>query len=123
MGLTPKQIVPIKADAEALPFDKEFFDAIICTDSYNYFGRFENYLDDKLLPILKKGGILLIAIPGMKKDLHTNLPAELLLSWTPEQLDYIHDIPYWTRILEKSSGAKILSIREISQVRIFYLTP
>ncbi len=123
MGLTPKQIIPIKADAEALPFDKEFFDAIICTDSYNYFGRFENYLDDKLLPILKKGGILLIAIPGMKKDLHANLPAELLLSWTPEQLDYIHDIPYWTRILEKSSGAKILSIREISQVRIFYLTP
>lgn len=113
MGLTSKQIVPIKADAEALPFNKEFFDAILCTDSYNYFGRSENYLDAKLLPFLKKGGILLIAVPGMKKDLHANLPAELLLSWTPEQLDYIHDIPYWTHLLKKSRGANILSIREM----------
>lgn len=49
----------------------------------------------------------------MKKDLHANLPAELLLSWTPEQLDYIHDIPYWTHLLKKSRGANILSIREM----------
>ena len=31
----------------------------------------------------------------MKKDCHNNIPKELLLSWTPAQLDYIHDIEYW----------------------------
>ena len=36
MGLTDEQIVPVKADAEALPFEKEFFDAVVSTDSYNY---------------------------------------------------------------------------------------
>lgn len=90
MGLDREQIIPVKADACDLPFEKEFFDAVVSTDSYNYFGRDGRYLDDKLLPFVKKGGYIYIAIPGMKKDCHQDLPKELLLSWTPEQLDYMH---------------------------------
>lgn len=33
MGLSDEQIIPIKADATDLPFETEFFDAIISTDS------------------------------------------------------------------------------------------
>ena len=79
MGLTEKQIIPVKADAENLPFEKEFFDAVVSVDSYNYFGRDTRYLDDKLLPFVKSGGYIYIAIPGMRKDCHDNLPPELLL--------------------------------------------
>ena len=39
MGISSEQITPVKADAAALPFEKNFFDAIVSTDSYNYFGR------------------------------------------------------------------------------------
>lgn len=39
MELTEDQIIPIKADATDLKYDKEFFDAVVSTDSYNYFGR------------------------------------------------------------------------------------
>ena len=95
MGLTEDQIIPVKADATGLKYEKEFFDAVVSTDSYNYFGRDEKYLDEKLLPFVKKGGYIYIVVPGMKKDCHNNIPKELLLSWTPEQLDYIHDIEYW----------------------------
>ena len=84
MGLSREQIIPVKADAADLPFETAFFDAVVSTDSYNYFGRDERYLDEKLLPFVKPGGYLYIAIPGMKKDCHDNLPQELLLSWTPE---------------------------------------
>ncbi len=35
MGLSEEQIIPVKADATDLPFDKEFFDAVVSTDSYN----------------------------------------------------------------------------------------
>lgn len=113
MGVDRKRIVPIKADAENMPFEKEFFDAVVSTDSYNYFGRNERYLDDKLLPFIKKGGYIYIAIPGMKKDCHTCLPQELLLSWSPEQLDYIHDVQYWRAIVEKAEGAEVISVREM----------
>lgn len=113
MGLTEKEIIPIKADATNLPFQKEFFDAIVCTDSYNYFGRDETYLDQKLLPYLKHDGYIYIAVPGMKKELHNNIPKELLLSWNKEQLDYIHDITYWTNIISKSKNSEIISIHEM----------
>ena len=58
------------------------------------FGRDPEFLDQKLLPFLKKGGYVYIAVPGMKEDCHSHLPPELLLSWTPEQLDYMHDVAY-----------------------------
>ena len=112
-GLTKNNIVPVKADANDLKFDKGFFDAIVSIDSYNYFGRNENYLDEKLLPFLKKGGYIYISIPGMKKDCHDNLPKELLLSWTSEQMDYMHDTNWWRNILSKSKGAEIVEIKEM----------
>ena len=113
MGLSREQIIPIKADAADLPFEKEFFDAVVSTDSYNYFGRDPRYLDEKLLPFVKSGGYLYIAIPGMKKDLHDALPPELLLSWTPEQLDYLHDADYWRKITGQCRGAEVLSVQEM----------
>ena len=113
MGLDREQIVPVKADATALPFEKEFFDAVVSTDSYNYFGRDGRYLDEKLLPFVKSGGDIYIAVPGMKKDCHDALPPELLLSWTPEQLDYLHDVDYWREIVGKCQGAEVLSVQEM----------
>ncbi|MDY4487689.1 MAG: class I SAM-dependent methyltransferase [Candidatus Limivicinus sp.] len=113
MGLDREQIVPVKADATALPFEKEFFDAVVSTDSYNYFGRDGRYLDEKLLPFVKSGGYIYIAVPGMKKDCHDALPPELLLSWTPEQLDYLHDVDYWREIVGKCQGAEVLSVQEM----------
>ena len=113
MGLSGEQIVPVKADAEALPFEKEFFDAVVSTDSYNYFGRDPDYLDRKLLPFLKPGGWIYIAVPGMKKDCHDALPPELLLSWTPEQLDYLHDAAYWRELVSRCRGAEVLEVSEM----------
>lgn len=113
MGLNRDLIIPVKADATDLPFEKEYFDAVVSTDSYNYFGRDEHYLDDKLLPFVKSGGYIYISIPGMKKDCHDNLPPELLLSWTPEQLDYMHDVDYWFGIISKCTGADVISVAEM----------
>lgn len=113
MGLDRRQIIPVKADATDLPFEKNFFDAVVSTDSYNYFGRDERYLDDKLLPFVKPGGLVYIAIPGMKCDCHDHLPEELLLSWMPEQLDYMHDVDYWRDIVSQCRGAEVLSMREM----------
>lgn len=112
MGLTEKEIIPIKADALDLPFEKEFFDAVVSTDSYNYFGRDKKYLDKCLLPFVKKGGYIYITVPGMKKDVHDNIPPELLLSWTPEQLDYLHDADYWTDVVSAST-AEVISVSEM----------
>lgn len=113
MGLSNSEIIPVKADACELPFEKSFFDAVVSTDSYNYFGRDKEYLDKKLLPYVKKGGYVYITVPGMKKDIHDDIPEELLLSWTPEQLDYLHDVTYWKDILSSCRTGEIISVREM----------
>ena len=113
-GLTPAQITPVHADTtKGLPFEREFFDAVVSVDSYHYFGRDPHYLDARLLPCVKSGGLLYLAVPGMKKDLHDALPPELLLSWTPDDLDYIHDARYWADMVGRSHDAEVLSVREM----------
>ncbi len=116
-GLTNRQAVPFKADATALPFAHGFFDAVVAVDSYNYFGRDPAYLGTHLLPFVKRGGELLFAIPGMVRDCHDDLPACLLASWTPEQLEFMHDIGWWRANIAQTEGAEILDMREMACTR------
>ncbi|MDD4239140.1 MAG: methyltransferase domain-containing protein [Desulfotomaculaceae bacterium] len=113
MGLTSEQIIPIHAEAHDLPYAEEFFDAVVCVDAYHYFGRDEEYLGKHLLPFVKHGGYLLFAVPGLKKDIHDNLPPEMLLSWTAEDLDTIHDTVYWRKMVELTYGIEIISVCEM----------
>ena len=116
-GLSNRQVIPLKADATALPFAHEFFDAVVSVDSYNYFGRDPRYLGVHLLPLVKHGGELLLAIPGMARDCHDDLPACLLASWTPEQLDYMHDMGWWRANLSQTEGVEIVEMREMACTR------
>ena len=73
----------------------------------------ERLLGQKLLPYVKPGGCLYFAIPGMKQDCHDHLPPELLLSWTPEQLEYMHDVAYWKHMISRTDGIEVLSVAEM----------
>jgi cyclopropane fatty-acyl-phospholipid synthase-like methyltransferase len=37
-------VFPLNADARSLPFASDFFDAIVCIDSFSYFGTDDLYL-------------------------------------------------------------------------------
>lgn len=89
VGLNSKQIIPIKADANILPFSKNSLDALVCVDSYNYFGYDIDFLDSKILPFIKDDGYIYINVIAMKEDYNKKYPSELLLSWNNEQLSYI----------------------------------
>lgn len=111
LGLSGEQVIPVKADAsQGLPFEEGFFDAVVSIDSYNYWGRDAGYLGERLLPYVKRGGLVYIAIPGMVEDCHEQLPACLLESWAPEQLDYMHSIAWWRAMIEQCEGAEILEM-------------
>ena len=115
LGLTNKNVIPLRIDASAgLPFTDRFFDAVVSIDSYSYFGRDPRYLGEKLLPYVKPGGYLYLAIPGMHKDCHDDLPPELLTSWTPEQLDYMHDMEWWRALIGMAEGVEIADMHEMA---------
>jgi len=114
LGLTSEQIIPIHAEAHNLPYAEEFFDAVVSVDAYHYFGRDQEYLAKHLLPLVKHGGYLLIAVPGLKKDIHDNLPPEMLLSWTADDdIETFHDTTYWKKMLEMTNGIEIISVSEM----------
>ena len=112
-GLTNEQIVPIHLDAHELPFAEGFFDAVVSIDSYHYFGLDKTYLGKHLLPLVKPGGWLLFVVPGFHHDVHSDIPRELLLNWSAEDLDTIHDADYWRDVISATEGVDIISIEEM----------
>lgn len=104
LGLTNQQAIPMKVNAsEGMPFAEGFFDAAVSTDSYHYFGRDAEFLDAKLLPYVKRGGVIAACFPGMKRDFHSNPSACLLASWTPE----------WTTFMMRIGGTRCFSSRRV----------
>lgn len=63
-----KQIVPIHAEATQLPYAEKYFDAVISVDSFHYFGPWEGYLENSLAPLVRSGGIIAVAVPGLQRD-------------------------------------------------------
>ena len=112
-GLTREQIVPIHEDAHQLPFAEEFFDAVVSIDSYHYFGLDKAYLGKHLLPLVKPGGYLLLVVPGFHRDVHADIPKELLLTWSAEDLDTIHDADYWRDVISATDRVEIIAIEEM----------
>lgn len=112
LGLEDK-IIPIHADAMALPYAEEYFDAIISIDAYYYFGREAHIMDEKIAPFVKPGGLIALAFPGFKKDIHENLPPEFLLSWKAEDLDTFHCCEWWEKLLSQSKKINLQNISEM----------
>lgn len=107
------RIIPIHANAEDLPFAHDYFDAVISVDSYHYFGREAGFMDAKLAPFVKKGGRIALAFPGFKEEIHENLPDEILLSWTAEDMETLHSCGWWQNILAQSEMIRIDALREM----------
>ena len=64
MGVDREKLIPVKADATGLKFEPEFFDGIVSTDSYNYFGRARITSTIRCCHLSKKAGLSTFASPG-----------------------------------------------------------
>ncbi|CAK7034221.1 MAG: Trans-aconitate 2-methyltransferase [Desulfovibrio sp.] len=111
LGLDAK-IVPLSVDAtKEIPFAHEYFDIIISVDSYQYYGNNENMLP-KLLPFLKKGGVIAIAVPGFIESYSAeNIPVELQPFWAPDWNFYSRE--WWRTLWEKEPGISVTECREM----------
>ncbi|MFN0067536.1 MAG: SAM-dependent methyltransferase [Limisphaerales bacterium] len=87
-------VFPIHADARALPFAVEFFDAIVSVDSFMYYGTDDHYLN-YLARFVKPGGRIGIAQVGLRHEVEDPLPAHLREWWSQEPLWSIHSAAWW----------------------------
>ncbi|MDL2219495.1 methyltransferase domain-containing protein [Ruminococcaceae bacterium OttesenSCG-928-O06] len=112
LGIDDKA-VPLLADAtKGLPFAEGYFDVLFSVDAYHYFGDTEEMLPS-LLPFVKKGGTIAIAIPGIKYEFGENVPEEMQPFWVEEVARTIHSLAWWEQLWRKEKGMEIVDIREM----------
>lgn len=93
-------VFPIHADARSLPFAEAYFDAIVCIDSYIYYGTDDLYLN-YLARFVKPGGQVGIAGAGLVREMESPLP-EHLREWWTQDLWCLHSAAWWRRHWERT---------------------
>jgi len=88
----------MQEDATDLHFNKEMFDALISIDSYHYFAGKEGFFVNYILPYIKKGGIALIVIPGIRSE-YDGKSEELLGAWAGDEAYMFQSTEFWKRII------------------------
>lgn len=96
-----KQIIPLYANANDLPFAEGYFDLVISIDSYHYFGARPGFLEESIAPLLCSGGIAAIVVPGLQKDFVNGVPEELQPFWQ-DDMNFYSSI--WWKNLWMQSG-------------------
>ena len=86
------RVTPVFAEAHALPFAEDSFDAIVSLDAYQYFGTDDLYLG-YIAKFLKRGGRLGIVVPGLAREIEA-VPDNLKSCW---EWDYccFHSPDWW----------------------------
>jgi cyclopropane fatty-acyl-phospholipid synthase-like methyltransferase len=116
MGLED-QIIPVHAEAHNLPYAQEYFDAVVSIDAYHYFGVEPDYLEKHFAPLVKKGGQIAVAVPGLKKEFGESVPAGLMPYWSVEEVKNTIRSREWWEALWKASPA--ISLKECKEMKCF----
>jgi cyclopropane fatty-acyl-phospholipid synthase-like methyltransferase len=93
-------VFPIRSDGRSLPFASEFFDAIVCIDSFPYYGTDDLYLN-YLARFVKPGGPVGIAGAGLVREIE-GPPPEHLREWWTQDLWCLHSADWWRRHWERT---------------------
>lgn len=112
-GLEGK-IIPLQADAHEMPFAGGYFDAVISVDAYHYVGNNDTFFTEKVRPLLKSGGWIALAFPGMKYEVQEHVPEEMKPYWEEEALAMWHSAGWWK---PKFQGIEDLRIWEMACFR------
>lgn len=106
-GLSDR-VFPIHAEARSLPYAEGFFDAIVCLDSYHYYGTDDLYLP-YITKFVKPGGQIGIVVPALMREFNGPVPEHLVrkqksggVFWV-EECWSIHTLAFWQNLWGRSS--------------------
>ena len=94
------RVFTLHADARALPYAAEFFDAIVAFDCFSYFGTDSLYLN-YLSQFVKPGGLIGIAGAGVMQEVTAQVPQHLQEYWT-QDFWCLHSINWWRHHWERT---------------------
>jgi cyclopropane fatty-acyl-phospholipid synthase-like methyltransferase len=111
-------VFPIEADARALPFAEEYFDAVIVVDSYTYFGTDEKYLP-YIARFIKPEGYLAIVDVCFTKEIETpDQVPDFLAEDYQNYWYFIHTIDWWKKLWEKTGLVEIKAATRLNEASL-----
>jgi SAM-dependent methyltransferase len=99
-------VFPLRADARALPFAAEFFDAVVSIDSYFYYGTDDLYLNT-LVRFVKPGGQVGIAGAGLVSEIDGSVVPDHLRAWWTPDVWMLHSAAWWRRHWERPGSLDV----------------
>lgn len=113
LGIDDKA-VPLSVDAtKGLPFANGYFDLLFSVDAYHYFGDTSEMLPS-LLPFVKKGGSIAVAVPGLTYEFGKNVPDEMQPFWNDEMERTLHSLDWWKNLWSREKGIDLVDVREMA---------
>lgn len=100
-----RQVFPIHAEAHALPFADEFFDAIVSMDAYHYFGTDDLYIGQHFARLVRHAGQIGIVVPGLVREFD-DVPEHLRQYWHWDFASF-HSPTWWRSHLEKAGKVTV----------------
>jgi cyclopropane fatty-acyl-phospholipid synthase-like methyltransferase len=98
-------VVPIHAEAHALPFAAGFFDVIVSVDAYQYFGTADLYIG-YISTFLRDGGRIGAVMPAVFEEVGAAIPDELAQYWDWEFCCF-HGPDWWRTHWEKTGKVRV----------------
>ncbi len=110
-----RDVFPLKLNAKELPFTNDFFDIIVCVDSYMYYGtdeRFTPYISQFLRP----GGIIGIVDICFSKEINylAEVP-EFMREHYQDKWYFVHSMDWWVKLWKKTGHLKITNSEIVPQ--------
>ena len=104
------RIIPIHGNALDMPFAQDWFDAIVSVDSYHYFGCKEGVFAGRILPFLRRGGSVMIVVPGLKEEPRGKMRT-LFETWAEgDDSLCFKTAGWWKELLEKNAENSVKSL-------------
>lgn len=108
-------VFPLRLNAKELPFPSEFFDLIVCVDSYMYYGtdeRFTPYISQFLRP----GGMIGIVDICFSKEINylAEVP-DFMREHYQDKWYFVHSIEWWVKLWGKTGHLKIINSEIVPQ--------
>jgi len=106
------RVFPLQAESHALPLAKEFFDAVVSVDAYQYFGTDELYLS-YLTRFVRPQGQLGVVVPGLMQPIEGGVPEHLTREqsngatfWEADCISFL-TADRWRGLWERSSRVDV----------------
>ncbi len=100
------RVFPIHAEAHALPYADDFFDALVSMDAYHYFGTDDLYIGS-YARLVRPKGLIGIVVPGVSEELTGGVPAELAACW-PWEFCSLHGPGWWRAHWAKTGQVEVV---------------